>query len=254
MERKISDVTAVILAGGLGMRLRSLVNDRPKVMADIGGKPFLEYVLSALETQGIREVILCIGYMADAVRDYFGDAFNEISISYCEERMLLGTGGAIRFALPMIESDPFLVLNGDSLCDWDLNDFYASHLAKKAEASILLTSVENTLHYGRVRFDAESRVTEFEPYGIHSGRGWINAGLYLLSKSIVSGMRAGERVSLEHEILPRLIGSSFFACCTESERFIDIGAPEAMDRARKIFAPAAPEAPSTTPILHWEAR
>ena len=107
----LSKVTAMILAGGLGTRLRPLIKDRQKVMAEVANKPFLEHILTRLDSQGIQKVVLCTGYMSEQVKEYFGDSFGDIELKYSEEQLLLGTAGAIKFALPLAESDPILVLN-----------------------------------------------------------------------------------------------------------------------------------------------
>ena len=109
-------VTAAILAGGLGTRLRSVVKDRPKVLAEIRGVPFLTYLLDQLAAAGVRDVVLCTGYMGEQVRSAFGDSYGGMCLSYSQESSPLGTAGALRLALPLFKSSSVLVMNGDSFC------------------------------------------------------------------------------------------------------------------------------------------
>ncbi|MEK9148068.1 MAG: sugar phosphate nucleotidyltransferase, partial [Patescibacteria group bacterium] len=116
----LSGITAAILAGGLGTRLRSVLADKPKVLAEIYGRPFLSYLLDQLNDAGVRRVVLLIGYRGDEIRNVFGDYYKNLKIRYSEESSPLGTGGAVRLALPILDSDPAFIMNGDSFCDADI--------------------------------------------------------------------------------------------------------------------------------------
>jgi len=234
-QNDISNLTAVILAGGLGTRLRPLIKDRQKVMAEVAEKPFLEHILSRLNSQGITKAVLATGYMAEQVYDYFGDKFGDIDLKYSEEQLLLGTGGALRFALPLVDSDPFIVLNGDSFCDADLQDFYIAHCNKEAQASMLLVEVEDTRRYGRVDFSGNTQIVKFEEKGVTQGKGWINAGIYLLSKTIIEELPKGRNVSLEKDVFTSLVGKDFYAHCGKTTKFIDIGIPESIEAANSMM-------------------
>src|SRR5262249_48858923 len=122
-----SDITVAILAGGLGTRLRSVVSDRPKVLAPVAGRPFLAWWLDTLDPQGFGDVILCTGYRAEQVEATFGESFRNLSLRYSVEDMPLGTGGAVHKALPFVRSHELLVLNGDSFCHQDLRPFLRQH-------------------------------------------------------------------------------------------------------------------------------
>ena len=239
-HQDISKITAVILAGGLGTRLRPLIKDRQKVMAEIADKPFLEHLLTRLNSQGITKAVLCTGYMAEQVEEYFGNCFGDISLSYSEEQLLLGTAGALRFAQPLIESNPFFVLNGDSFCDADLKDFYASHIARAAKTSMLLVEVDDTRRYGRVDFNGSGKVSSFEEKGATTGPGWINAGIYLLSHEVLNELPKGKNISLEREVFTSLVGSDFYAHCGKVSKFIDIGIPEAVEQAQSLMKSQVP--------------
>jgi NDP-sugar pyrophosphorylase family protein len=231
----LSKVTAMILAGGLGTRLRPLIKDKQKVMAEVANKPFLEHILHRLDQQGIRKAVLCTGYMSEQVKDYFGDKYGDIALSYSEEQLLLGTGGALRFALPLTDSDPLLVLNGDSFCDAELLPLLAAHIERRASASMLLTQVEDTRRYGRVDFDDDCAITKFEEKGATTGPGWINAGIYLISKNILEELPKGRNISLEKDVFANLVGRSFYVHCGKMSKFIDIGIPESIAQAQIIM-------------------
>lgn len=233
MALPMSQLTAAILAGGLGTRLRSVVGDRPKVLADINGRPFLAYLLEQLATAGIQRIVLCTGFQASLVRDVFGDSHERLQLSYSAETSPLGTGGALRLALPSLNSDPVLVLNGDSYCQVDLSAFLQFHQHRQAEASVLLTQVPDVGRYGQVRGDAEDRVIGFDEKG-GNGAGWINAGIYLLAQPLLKEIPEGRNVSLEREMFPTWIGRRFYGC-RHGGRFIDIGTPESYAEAREFF-------------------
>ena len=230
----LQNLTAVILAGGLGTRLRSVVADRPKVMAEIHGRPFLAYLFDQLVAAGLSHVVVCTGYLGTQVNSCFGDSYGPLRISYSQELSPLGTGGALRLALPLLESNPVLVLNGDSFCDADLMGFSSWHLERRATASLVLTEMSNTERFGRVRVDAAGAVTGFAEKSNASGPGWINAGIYLLDRQLLEMIPADGPVSLEREIFPGWIGRGL--CGYESAgRFLDIGTPESLAAAAEFF-------------------
>ncbi|MBN8547719.1 MAG: nucleotidyltransferase family protein [Deltaproteobacteria bacterium] len=232
------NTTAVILAGGLGTRLRGVVSDRPKVLAEVNGRPFLEYLLDQVIETGIRKVVLCTGYMAEQIEDLFGDNYRSLQISYSREQALLGTAGALRFALPKVTTDTVFVMNGDSYCEFDFEVFAAQHFASTAKASILLKKIDSIQRYGQVHVDSNNRIMSFEEKGLNDGVGWINAGIYLLSTSLLREVPLGRNVSLEREIFPTWIGKEFYGVPQESGAFIDIGTPSSLIQAQQMFARA----------------
>ena len=147
---KLSEITVVILAGGLGTRLRSIVSNRPKVLAEVLGRPFLTYLFDQLDHAGAREVVLCTGYMAGSVREEMGNSYRSLRIKHSMEDVPLGTGGALRLALPMIKSDTVMVMNGDSYANVDLKTFFAWFLRKNVVAALLLAKAFDISRYGRV--------------------------------------------------------------------------------------------------------
>jgi NDP-sugar pyrophosphorylase family protein len=233
--RDLAGVTAAILAGGLGTRLRSVMADRPKVLAEIRGRPFLAYLLDILAGAGVRYVVLCTGYLGGQVRSGFGDSYGSLRLVYSQESSPLGTAGALRLALPLFKSDPVLVMNGDSFCETNLRAFWAWHCARGAEATLLLTQIPDTKRYGRVQVDADGFVLSFDEKDDTCGPGWINAGIYLLNHRLLLRIPTNSAVSLEQEVFPAWIGRGLYGYRSEG-RFLDIGTPEAYAVAERFFA------------------
>ena len=252
------DLTAAILCGGRGTRLRPVVADRPKVLAEVQGRAFLAHVLDRLAAYGIAKVVLCTGYRGDQVESLFGDSYGELRLLYSQEAAPLGTAGALRAALPLFQANPVLVMNGDSFCHADLRAFWAWHFAQEADGSVLLTRLANSDRYGRAHLDAAGRLVGFEEKSVEGGPGWINAGTYLLDLQLLETIPTGRFVSLEGEMLPLWlnVGSS---SAIEREgaagldqakgrrlygyesqgRFLDIGTPESYAAADQFFAEEA---------------
>jgi len=230
----LTHLTTVILAGGLGSRLRSVMADRPKVLAEIKGRPFLAYLLDMVAHFGISDVVLCTGYLGEHIVEAFGTRYRGLHLTYSRESKPLGTAGAVRLALPLIKSDTILVMNGDSYCHADLTAFWNWHRAKKAEASMLLTRVLKTERYGTVKVDEDSRVVGFEEKGDHAGPGWINAGIYLITRSLLQAIPENRKMSLEQEIFPVWIVSGIYGYQLEC-RFLDIGIPEDYAKAEQFI-------------------
>jgi len=230
----LSDVTAVVLAGGLGTRLRSVVADRPKALAPVHGRPFLAYLLDQLAASNCRSVVLCTGYLGEQIRDAFGETYKSLRLSYSQELQPLGTGGALKLALRQIASDLILVLNGDSFFDIDLSAYGCWHRDRGAAASVAVTRVLRTERYGSIKMDEAARILGFAEKQQHAGPGWINAGIYMLGREVLASIPERESVSLEHDVFPRWTGRALCgyyrpAC------FLDIGTPEDFGRAEAFF-------------------
>lgn len=226
--------TAVVLAGGLGTRLRTVVSDRSKVVAEVNGRPFLHFIFDQLVAAGVQKAVLCTGYLADNVRELLGEQYKSLALCYSVEAEPLGTGGAIRLALPLIQSDPVLIMNGDSYCDIDLMMFAQQHFTSQADASLALTTVSDISRYGAVDVTTNKIVHKFEEKGQRSGSGLINAGIYLLAKQTIAAIPPGTPVSLEREVFPELIKCGFHSFTTDGQ-FIDIGVPEDYCAAADFF-------------------
>ncbi len=226
----------VILCGGLGTRLQPVVADRPKSLAQLRERPFLEWQLVSLQTMGFRNVVLCIGHMGGLIREYAGNgASNGLCIQYAEEGEPRGTGGALRGALPYVRTDPVLVLNGDSWCHLDFEQLLHWSKLKQAKGTIALTHVSNTARYGRVELNGHEEIVTFEEKGESSAPGWINAGVYVLSQELLSGIPARYPVSLERDIFPKWMGAGLFGY-PKGQEFFDIGTPDSYANAEVIFS------------------
>jgi NDP-sugar pyrophosphorylase family protein len=236
-------VTAAILAGGRGTRLQSAVADRPKALAQVHGRPYVAYVLDRLQAAGVREVVLLTGYRATQIRDELGAEYGGVRLSYSQEKDPLGTGGALRHALPKLNSRIILVLNGDSWCDVDLAEFWSFHRRKSADLSIALIGSREAGRYGMVHVGSNDAVESFEDE--RSGTaGWINAGLYLVDRGLIEAIPADTPLSLERELIPhwleqykRVYGYRHVG------RFLDIGTPESYAAAATFFRAAGEGGP-----------
>lgn len=231
---------AVVLCGGLGTRLRPAVDDRPKVLAPINDTPFLSFLLHQLYEQGVREVILSIGYLGDMVRDFAGDgsAWN-LEVHYAEEPEPLGTGGALRFAAEQHDLNvPFLALNGDTFFDGALDRLVRMHQRHLApRATLALTQVSDAARYGTVETSDDGTITAFreKDEGPRTETAWINAGAYVLAPTLLSDVPPGEVVSLERDIFPRHVGDGLCGCRFADATFLDIGTPEDYARAESVL-------------------
>jgi D-glycero-alpha-D-manno-heptose 1-phosphate guanylyltransferase len=164
---------AVLLVGGRGTRLRSVIADRPKVLAAASGKPFLSYLLDQLADAGVTRVILCVGYRGAEIQAAFGEGYAGMRLEYSQETTPLGTGGAIRLAWPLIASERFIAMNGDSFCEVSLGDLWVSHHARRAKATLVLTPKADTARYGRVSLCSDGLIRGFEEKGGTPGGGWV---------------------------------------------------------------------------------
>jgi NDP-sugar pyrophosphorylase family protein len=228
-------VRAFVLCGGAGTRLRPVLADRPKSMAPISGTPFLQLLLDRLRSQGVNDVILGTGYMAEKIERYFGGGSKfGLCLRYSREYEPLGTGGALKLAEPLI-SDPVFVLNGDSYAEWELVPMLGLFTAKKAAAVVVLQSAADVTRYGSVALDRDGRITQFVEKGASAGPGLINAGVYLVRKQIVRDLPAGMAISLERQVFPHLLDRGIYGLVC-SGLFIDIGIPDDFQRAQTLLA------------------
>lgn len=224
---------AIILAGGLGTRLKEAVPDLPKPLAPVAGKPFLHWLLRALERHGITRAVLATGYRAGAIRDLLGERFGAIELSYSEELEPLGTGGALRRALLLARDAHAFVLNGDTYADVDLRDMFAAHVEAGAKITLATVRVSDASRYGTVRVSGD-RVREFLAAG-KPGEGTINAGVYVLDTDLLHG-ELPEKFSFERDVLQARVNELQPLAFAGGSRFIDIGTPADFQRAQTFFA------------------
>ena len=220
----------MILAGGLGTRLKGILGELPKPMAPINKLPFLHYLLNYLFNQGVKEVFLCVGFKHEVIVRYFGDHFRDIKIFYTIEKELLGTGGAI---MPVLSKwkEPFFLLNGDTFFEADLKSFSEAFFKLRPLASLSLKPVFNQDRYGAVQLDGQQITAFTEKKFIESG--WINAGVSILTSEIFEGKLPGDVFSYEKDLFEKKAASHFLHGFVQDEYFIDIGIPEDYERAQK---------------------
>lgn len=220
---------AVILAGGLGTRLREVVEEIPKSMAPVNGRPFLEYVLDHLVESGFTRIILATRYKNEAITSYFGDHHGEASLVYSVETEPLGTGGAVLLASSLVTSDYFFVLNGDTLFSVDfgaMEDFYNKD---RPALTVALKPMSDFDRYGSVSMEGDRIVSfnekKFCNYGL------INGGIYVVDKKWLRLNAVAEKFSFEKDILEKRTGYDLITGYISDAYFIDIGIPEDYFRA-----------------------
>lgn len=227
---------AVILAGGLGTRLRPVVDALPKSMAPMNGRPFLEFQIENLRSRGYTKILLLVGYRAESIVDHFGDgsAFG-VNIAYSIEEGQLGTAGALKNAEAQL-AESFLLLNGDTFLDLEYNELAERHRKRGSLLTMALVEVADAGRYGAVEMAGGERIVRFGEKCVE-GPGYINAGVYAMEKGIVRGLPSGRTISLEGETIPHLIAADepVFGFVTRGY-FIDIGTPESYQAAGCYFA------------------
>lgn len=223
---------AVILAGGFGTRLRSVVSDVPKPLAPVAGRPFLAYVLDALVRQGYGHAVLATGYMHEKVEECFGNEYRGLKISYARELTPLGTGGAIVNALQHCTADSVTVLNGDTLFLADLAQLERFADSKGTQLAIVLRAVPDAGRYGAVETDNEGRITAFREKDPSAEAGNINGGIYRLQRRLLDGYAVGQLFSFEKEVMQQRYATEAFYAYADGAYFIDIGVPEDYQRAQ----------------------
>ena len=225
---------AIVLAGGLGTRLAGRLEGRPKSMAPIAGRPFLEIVFKQLRSAGCTHVVLAVGHLHTVIQEHFGAASNGMRIDYSIESSPLGTGGAIRQALAQATEESVLVLNGDTFLQADYADMVRFHAAEGAEATIAVVRRPDMSRYGRVVVERK-RVVAFEEKG-RSGPGYISAGVYVLTRNLAWPPNLKEKFSVEYDFFAPEIARLRPAAYEVKGYFLDIGVPEDLDRAQTELA------------------
>ena len=228
----------VILAGGLGTRLRDTVPGKQKVVAPVGSQPFLFILLDYLSGQGITRVILALGYLSDQVKSLLSNFDNEqLEIVFSVESQPLGTGGALKLALPHVKSERVWVMNGDSFIRFELQDVIDMQQQKEAAVVLVSTFVDDVSRFGSIETSADCRVTAFLEKKSGGGKvsGWVNAGVYYLKAAMIECIPEGN-VSIEKEMFPQWLEQGVFVC-QQNMPFIDIGTPESYGGAEEFFKP-----------------
>ncbi|MCK9206490.1 MAG: nucleotidyltransferase family protein [Salinivirgaceae bacterium] len=222
---------AIILAGGLGTRLKGVINDIPKPMAPVDGKPFLEYVLRYLNRFPIDKVILAVGYKHEVIESVFGDEFLGMSIEYAIEKEPLGTGGAIANALKLAIGDDVFLLNGDTFFDVNLEALYTHHQLSGSQLTLSLKQMKNFDRYGTVELKGTQIVAFNEKKSVKQGL--INGGVYVLNKGMFSNPLLPTKFSFEKDIMEQGVMQFDMQAYFSDGYFIDIGIPEDYERAQR---------------------
>lgn len=227
-------IDVVILCGGLGRRLRSVVCNRPKPMALINERPFLDILIDFIAGFGFRRFILCIGYFGDVIKQYYQNRKSSFEIVFSEEKKPLGTGGALKNAGSLIQSSSFLLVNGDSFCQVDLRKFLGFHIDKNALVSMVLSNMDAPLGYDTVTLGDSQRITKFNTKVKRKENHFVNAGIYLFQQEALSLIPPHKKFSLEKDFFPKILNKKFYGFVIK-EKFIDIGTPERYKQAKKLF-------------------
>jgi len=231
-----SKIDVIVLAGGLGTRLRDAVPDVPKPLAPVAGRPFLDILLGGLDGKPwIGKIVLAIGHMADRiVAAYSGRKMFSFDIIFSVECEPLGTGGAARLALDRTETPEVLVLNGDSFVEADWEDFIDRHRCMGYPLSMVLRQVADVERYGRVVLDEQGRVLRFEEKRAGAGPGLVNAGAYLFDRRLLERVPIGRNLSMEVDLMPGFLQEGAGGVVTVG-KFIDIGMPESYRLAQRYL-------------------
>ncbi len=232
----LADIDVVVLAGGLGTRIRDTLGDTPKLLARVNDRPFLDFLIGRLKGFGARRLILGLGHLGGRVEEHLKSHPPEgIDIVTLIEPEPLGTAGALRFVARLVESDPVMVMNGDSFTGADLCNFVQAHRRSNAEGSILAAEVADTAEFGRLNVSPEGRVLAFaEKDPSQTGPGLINAGVYLFSTAMMEKIEGMEGPSLERDVFQALDPGTLGAIVGQGP-FIDIGTPEGLARAAEVL-------------------
>jgi D-glycero-alpha-D-manno-heptose 1-phosphate guanylyltransferase len=235
MNSVIKDTKALLLVGGLGTRLRSVVRSAPKPLASVGDRPFLELLVRQLGYQGIRRLVMCTGYLGRDIEKEFRDGHAlDVEIEYSLEPHPMGTAGAVKFAGPFLLGEPdFLVMNGDSFMEIDLGQLIDFHRRSGGIVTMAVLQMKDRTRYGTVRVAPGGRVTGFAEKTESDASGFVNAGLYVFDRRIFNYIPDGP-TSLEKDIFPKILDQGVYAL-EQRGVFIDIGTPEDYQRAQGLF-------------------
>jgi D-glycero-alpha-D-manno-heptose 1-phosphate guanylyltransferase len=226
---------AIILAGGFGTRLKSVVGELPKPMALINDRPFLEYQLSFLDSWGINHVVLSLGYKAEIIQKYFGEKYKNIDLTYSIEKEPLGTGGAVKMAFSKINGSSAFVLNGDTLFDVNLKRLTDCMRIRQSDFCMALRFSTDSNRYGSVEMDKNFRITNFLEKAKDENDNFINGGIYGIRKEYFLNLNLPEKFSLETDFLEKYYNKEFIYGFKCHSFFIDIGIPEDYERAQDEF-------------------
>jgi NDP-sugar pyrophosphorylase family protein len=231
-----ADCDAVILAGGRATRLQSVVSDRPKLLAEIAGRPFAHYLLTQLARAGFGRAVFCTGHMADQIEAALGRHWGSLELAYSREESALDTAGAVRHALPLLHTGLSVVINGDTFLGIDFASMLKATAVRKAAGAIALVEVADAQRFGSVSVSPKGLITGFVEKGAgHMRPGLINGGIYALERSLIEQIPAGRKISLERDMMPVWIPQGIHGYLATGP-FIDIGTPESYAESQQVLA------------------
>ena len=220
---------AIILAGGMGTRLRGASGDLPKPMAPVAGRPFLAWQLEALARRGIMRVVLSVGYRREAIEAHFGDRYQGLAIAYSRETAPLGTGGAIAAAMAVVDGPAAFVLNGDTFIRAPLRAMEWGG----SELCILVARVDDASRFGTVLVEGD-RIVGFREKQA-AGPGLVNSGVYWLARQVLEAAAGREKFSFERDFVEPQVARLAIHAVITGEPFIDIGVPETLAAADTVI-------------------
>ncbi len=221
---------AIILAGGLGTRLKGVIDDIPKPMAPINDTPFIQYLFDYLINHSVTHAVLAVGYKHEVIKQHFGSKYKTLNLLYAIEHEPLGTGGGIANALDLIKNDNCFLLNGDTFFDVNLKELNNQHQANNANLTLSLKEMINFDRYGTVEFNKYNKITLFNEKK-EVKKGYINGGVYIITKQLFTTYQAGEKFSFEQDIMEKSINKLNVHAHICKGYFIDIGIPEDYSKA-----------------------
>ena len=224
---------AIILAGGLGTRLKGVISDIPKPMAPVANQPFLKYILDYLKQQGVGRIILSVGYKYEVIEDFFGNNYEGLELVYSVEKDPLGTGGGIRLAVDKLKGEQAFIINGDTFFDVNLLELEGLAIQETSDLCLALKPMQSFNRYGSVNL-RKSRITSFKEKQFVQ-EGLINGGIYWFQKSLLEMFKSGQKFSFEQDLMEKQVDSKIISGFISDTYFIDIGIPEDYAQANKDF-------------------
>ena len=232
LKSQAGEREVIILAGGLGTRLRTVVSHLPKCMAPVNGKPFLFYVIDYFQNQGAEQFIFSLGYKHEIIKEYLNDQYTTLHIQYSTEEEPLGTGGAIKKACTYTTAQNVLVANGDTLFTADISKLLAFHAVHDADCTLALKPMKDFSRYGAIELNEDHSIRKFSEKK-HYKEGFINGGMYVLNRVKFLHELLPEKFSFETDYLEPLYRERKMYGFVQDEYFIDIGIPEDYERAQR---------------------
>ncbi len=227
---------AIILAGGLGTRLSgTIAEELPKCMAPVNGRPFLDYLLQYLDDLGLKRVILSVGHKHQLITEHYGNVFADLQLDYAIESEPLGTGGALRLAMQQVQEPLVLVMNGDTFFEMDVPKLLNAQRSSEAVITLALYEANNVSRYGSVTMDEERRITGVAEKNQSTGKGLINAGMYMINKRYFNSKELPEKFSFERDFLQKYYSADRIFGLICRQYFIDIGIPADYKKAQDDF-------------------